>query len=135
MRERKRERGPETQAEREAGSMRDPDVGLDPGTPGSGPEPKAGAKPLSHPGIPKNSFNYSSGALVFRLRVCLNSKVFVIHILSSLQRTFSLGGMGHRERMVMHNMSHHCSLLFLLPTSPPCLYGMTQLCNDPENLS
>ena len=31
---------------------REPDVGLDPGTPGSRPGPKAGAKPLSHPGIP-----------------------------------------------------------------------------------
>ena len=29
-----------------------PDVGLDPGTPGSGPEPKAEAQPLSHPGVP-----------------------------------------------------------------------------------
>ena len=32
---------------------KEPDVGLDPGTPGSCPGPKAGAKPLSHPGIPK----------------------------------------------------------------------------------
>ena len=31
---------------------REPDVGLNPGTPGSQPGPKAGAKPLSHPGIP-----------------------------------------------------------------------------------
>ena len=31
---------------------REPDVGFDPGTSGSRPEPKAGAKPLSHPGIP-----------------------------------------------------------------------------------
>ena len=31
---------------------REPDVGLDPGTPGSHPGPKAGAKPLSHSGIP-----------------------------------------------------------------------------------
>ena len=30
---------------------REPDVGLDPKTPGSGPGPKAGTKPLSHPGI------------------------------------------------------------------------------------
>ena len=30
----------------------EPDVGLSPGTPGSPPGPKAGAKPLSHPGIP-----------------------------------------------------------------------------------
>ena len=52
-REREREREAETQAEGEAGSMhREPDVGLDPGSPGSGPGPKAGAKPLRHPGIP-----------------------------------------------------------------------------------
>ena len=30
----------------------EPDVGLDPGSPGSRPWPKAGAKPLRHPGIP-----------------------------------------------------------------------------------
>ena len=46
------EREAETQADGEAGSMREPDVGLDPGTPGSHPGPKAGAKPLSHPGTP-----------------------------------------------------------------------------------
>ena len=51
--EREREREAETQAEGEAGSMhQEPDVGLDPGSPGSRPEPKAGAKPLRHPGIP-----------------------------------------------------------------------------------
>ena len=50
---RERERGAETQAEGEAGSMqREPDVGFDPGSPGSRPGPKAGAKPLRHPGIP-----------------------------------------------------------------------------------
>ena len=48
-----REREAETQAEGEAGSMhRKPDVGFDPGSPGSRPGPKAGAKPLRHPGIP-----------------------------------------------------------------------------------
>ena len=31
---------------------REPDAGLDPRTPGLYPGPKAGAKPLSHPGIP-----------------------------------------------------------------------------------
>ena len=31
---------------------REPDAGLDPRTPGSHPGLKAGAKPLSHPGIP-----------------------------------------------------------------------------------
>ena len=33
-------------------ARREPDVGLDPGSPGSHPGPKAGAEPLSHPGIP-----------------------------------------------------------------------------------
>ena len=48
-----REREAETQAEGEAGSMRwEPDVGLNPGSPGLRPGPKAGAKPLRHPGIP-----------------------------------------------------------------------------------
>ena len=51
--EREREREAETQAEGDAGSMhREPDVGFDPGSPGSRPGPKAGAKPLRHPGIP-----------------------------------------------------------------------------------
>ena len=50
--ERKREA--ETQAEGEAGSMhQEPDVGFDPGSPGSRPGPKAGAKPQRHPGIPE----------------------------------------------------------------------------------
>ena len=50
---REREREAETQAEGEAGSMhREPDVGFDPGSPGSRSGPKAGAKPLRHPGIP-----------------------------------------------------------------------------------
>ena len=52
-----RERETETQAEGEAGSMhREPDVGFDPGSPGSRPGPKAGAKLLHHPGIPLPPF-------------------------------------------------------------------------------
>ena len=51
--ERERERERETQAEGEAGSMHwEPDAGFDPRSPGSRPGPKAGAKPLRHPGIP-----------------------------------------------------------------------------------
>ena len=53
---RERQREAETQAEGEAGSMhREPDVVFDPGTPRSCPGPKAGAKPLSHPGIPPST--------------------------------------------------------------------------------
>ena len=46
------EREAETWAEGEAGSMWEPNVGLNPGTPGSRPEPKADIQPLSHPGAP-----------------------------------------------------------------------------------
>ena len=64
------ERGAETQAEGEAGSMhREPDVGFDPGSPGSRPGPKAGAKPLRHPGIP--------GCLLLSLLFTISLKVLV----------------------------------------------------------
>ena len=64
-----REREAETQAEGEAGSMhQEPDVGLDPGSPGSRPGPKAGAKPLRHPGIPKsNTFNPPTVIFLFKV--------------------------------------------------------------------
>ena len=45
-------RDTQREAEGEAGSLQGArDVGLDPRTPGSHPEPKA-AQPLSHPGVP-----------------------------------------------------------------------------------
>ena len=50
-RERERERGRDTDREKQA-PCREPNVGLDYGSLGSHPGPKAGAKPLSHPGIP-----------------------------------------------------------------------------------
>ena len=50
-RERQRHRQREKQA-----PCREPDVGLDPGPPGSRPGPKAGAEPLSHPDCPKLGF-------------------------------------------------------------------------------
>ena len=54
-RERQRHRQRENQA-----PCWEPDVGLDPGTLGSGPMPKAGTKPLSHPGIPYFLHTYYS---------------------------------------------------------------------------
>ena len=51
MRDTQRERGAETQAEGEAGSLLEPDIGLDPKTLGSRPKLKADAQPLSHPGV------------------------------------------------------------------------------------
>ena len=48
-RERERERQRHRQREKQA-PCREPDVGLNPRTPGSYPEPKADAQPLSDPG-------------------------------------------------------------------------------------
>ena len=52
MRERERERQRHRQREKQA-PCREPDVGLDPGTPGSCSGPKAGAQALSHTGVPE----------------------------------------------------------------------------------
>ena len=49
MRERHTHTEAETLAEGEIGSMQEPNMGLDPGSLGSGP---GGAKTLSHPGCP-----------------------------------------------------------------------------------
>ena len=54
MRDTQRERQRHRQREKQA-PCREPDVGLGPGTSGSHPGPKAGAKPLSNPGIPYKS--------------------------------------------------------------------------------
>ena len=51
-RERERERQRHRQREKQA-PCREPNVGLDPGTPGSRSGLKAGAQLLSHPGIPR----------------------------------------------------------------------------------
>ena len=55
MHERHREREREAETKAKGGKQapcREPDVGLDPRTPGSCPEPKADTQLLSHPGIP-----------------------------------------------------------------------------------
>ena len=53
-RERESERQRYRQREKQV-PCRKPNMGLDLGTPGSRPEPKADAQPLSHPGIPKHT--------------------------------------------------------------------------------
>ena len=55
MREREREAGTQAEGEKQA-PCREPDVGLDPGSPGSHPRLQAaGAKPLRHRGCPQFS--------------------------------------------------------------------------------
>ena len=89
-----REREAETQAEGEAGSMhREPDVGFDPGSPGSRPGPKAGAKPLRHPGIPR-IFHFLDLFLLLSplvaasfLRVIFTKNIFLILLVSEYIET------------------------------------------------
>ena len=49
------QREAETQAESEAGSRQEAQVGFHPGTVGSYSMPKADAQPLSHPGVPREN--------------------------------------------------------------------------------
>ena len=50
---------------------REPDVGFDPGSPGSRPGPKAGAKPLHHPGIPIIAFpSYEPTMVIIMVIIC-----------------------------------------------------------------
>ena len=57
MRDTEREKERQRHREREKQALcREPDAGLDPRIPGSRPEPKADAQPLSHPGDPGINF-------------------------------------------------------------------------------
>ena len=55
MHREERERGRDRQREKRAPCTK-PDAGLDPGTPGSHPEPKADIQLLNHPGVPLDFF-------------------------------------------------------------------------------
>ena len=55
-RERERERERQRQQREKQDPCGEPDVGLDPRTPGSRTEPKTDTQPLSHPGAPIISF-------------------------------------------------------------------------------
>ena len=72
MRDTERERQKHRQREKQA-PCGEPDVGLDPGTLESHPEPKADAQPLSHPGV--------QGTVVVFLRIIFS--LLIISILSS----------------------------------------------------
>ena len=61
---------------------REPDVGFDPGSPGSHPGPKAGTKPLRHPGIPHLSFLWLHIFHVFLLSARV---LFVLHLIFFLK--------------------------------------------------
>ena len=60
------DREAETQTEEKCAPCRDSDVGFNPRTPRTCPGPKAGTKPLSHPGIPIN-LNFFNNSLSFAM--------------------------------------------------------------------
>ena len=90
---RERERQRHRQREKQA-PYREPDMELNPGTPGSCPEPKADAQLLRHPGIPiimpfisasktiSSSVGFHLSALIFS---CWYSCLFYFHLQTSHQ--------------------------------------------------
>ena len=80
IRDRKRVRQRHRQREKQV-PHREPDVGLNPGTPGSRPEPKADSQPLSHPAIPIfiliNMFILPTGSVALRILFLTHSQIFV----------------------------------------------------------
>ena len=64
--------------------LQEPDVGLNPGTPGSRPGPKAGAQLLSHPTVPTflvsddldSLKEYRSGVMLHRMSLYLVCPMF-----------------------------------------------------------
>ena len=81
------EREAETQAEGEAGSCGEPNAGLDPGTPGSRPGPKAEAQLLSHPGAPVFALNSGVTYILHECNPCMRLRNCQPH-----------RGMGHSGR-------------------------------------
>ena len=61
--------------------MGEPDVGLDPKNPGSCPEPKADAQPLSHPGAPINK-SFLRKSNVFKIKLKVKNFITILLLLS-----------------------------------------------------
>ena len=66
---------------------REPDVGFDPGSPGLRPGPKAGAKPLRHPGIPVPDFK--GKCLIFTTK-CIYTYNFLVYQLNKIKEVVHL---------------------------------------------
>ena len=132
------ERASKRQREKQA-PLREPDVGLDPGTPGSCPGPKAGAKPLSHPGIPRlsNSFlafhpsQVSTTGTYLQQSICLsNSRIFDGRVyLSSNTREIMSSYAFIQISFQAHCLWPDCLCIFhvpcLLPDQCPILFNYT----------
>ena len=106
------EREAETQAEGEAGSMhQEPDVGFDPGSPGSRPGAKAGAKPLRHPGIPYPHFrNTELYILHFGVKAIIFQNFFntVVDIIPKCPSGFPAIAPGTGNVIIYHMLNVKC---------------------------
>ena len=85
---------------------REPNVGLDSGSPGSRPGPKAGAKPLHHPGIPEVIFKCTTRAPIKIL--CL--------------MFYNINYMDCGEQNDAHNRTTSCEYVILCGRKGLCRY-------------
>ena len=83
----------------------EPDVGLDPGSPGSRPGPKAGAKLLRHPGIPRERISS---------RLCAESKANFFRVVHGLHDPEIMTS-AEIKSLVLYQLSHPapCKKTFL----------------------
>ncbi|XP_072581970.1 E3 ubiquitin ligase RNF121 isoform X6 [Vulpes vulpes] len=86
---------------------RKPDVGFDPGSPGSRPGPKAGAKPLRHPGIPHTDF-YSS--FIHSCQILEASKISFSRLICQTSPQRSNGGLNTHACMPSTAATKPCTL-------------------------
>ena len=84
MRKRERERERDRQKEKQA-PCREPDMGLDPRSPGSHSGLKAGAKPLSYLGIPRLKYFYNKNKNPRRVEYLIYNKA-AIFIISKIKK-------------------------------------------------
>ena len=117
--ERGRERQRHRQREKQA-PCREPDVGLDPWTPGSGPGPKAGAKLLSQPGVPHIPHSFKK----FYLFIIFLKKIFIYPFMRDTQKDT------HRDTGRGRNRLHTGSLMWdLIPGLQDQALGRRQALN------
>ena len=82
-REKERERQRHRQREKQA-PCREPDVGLDPRTPGSRLEPKASAKPLSYSGIPGTCLFIGDYSETFNFFLFIMAFIFHLEVICEI---------------------------------------------------
>ena len=83
---------------------REPNVGLDPGSPGSRPEPKAGAKPLRHSGISSSFLLLNTTSLDFHSQQSTESDLVNFTSDFLVAKCSNLGG--YLNHFTINTISH-----------------------------